>query len=64
MRNGKYSTIEPRKGIIFREKDVCSVSAAGVGFIEESCIGVCTWDHVTSTIYYTIVGIGGNIVKE
>jgi hypothetical protein len=42
LSNGKHSTIEPWKGIIFREKDVCSGLAAGAGFIEESCIGVCT----------------------
>ncbi len=42
--------IKKWEGIILRKKDVSSCAAAGVGFIEESCIHVSTQDHITRPV--------------
>ncbi len=39
-------------------------SASRIFFIEKSHIGMCTKDHNTHVIYYTIIGIGGDIVNQ
>ncbi len=41
-----------------------SCAAAGVGFIEKTCIGMGTQDHVTGPVYNAVSGIGSNIVKK
>ena len=61
--NGKDSSVESWKGVIFGEIDMCSCAAAGLGFVEKSCIGVSTKDHVTSPVDDAIIGIRGHIVK-
>ena len=61
--DGKHSPVEPWESIIFREIDMCSCAAAGLGFVEKTCIGVSTKDHVTSTVDDAIIEIRGHIVK-
>ena len=61
--NGKHSTVEPREGIVFGEIDVCSRTAARLGFVEEARISMSTEDHVTSMVDNAIVWICGNIIK-
>ncbi len=39
-------------------------SAARVGFAEEACIHVGTKYHVACMVYYAVIRIGSNIVKE
>ena len=64
LSNGKYSSVEPWKGIIFGEIDMCSRAAARLGFVEKSCISVSTEDHATSTVDDAVVRIRGHIVEE
>ena len=61
--NGKHSTVEPRKGIVFGEIDVCSHTATRLGFVEEARIGMSTEDHVTCRVDNAIVWIRGHIIK-
>jgi hypothetical protein len=43
---------------------VCTCATAGVSFVEKSCIGVGTRDHVTSSIDDAIRRVGSNIIKK
>ncbi len=63
LSNGKYSSVEPWKGIIFGEINMCSSAAVRLGFVEKTCIGVSTEDHVTSMVDDAVVRIRGHIVE-
>ncbi len=60
---GKHSAVEPQKGIVFGEIDVCSRTAPRLGFVKEARIGMITEDNVTSTVDDAIVQIRGHIIK-
>ncbi len=50
--------------IIFRKKDVCSVLAASLRFIVESCVRVDGKVYTTCTVQEAIVWMGCDVVEQ
>ena len=49
--------------IIFRKKDVCSILAASLRFIVESCVGVDGKVYTTCTVQEAIVWMDCDVVE-
>ena len=62
--NCEYGSVTPWDLIIIGEEYVCTHLAARLGFIVESCVRVCSKDHVTGKKHNSIIRVGGKITKE